>query len=720
MSLFEDFSNIADGIGEFASDIGDTVTSAAVGVADVAADTIDIASDFVEDAVDVVSGAADTVVSAADTAFSYAGEKLEEATSAIVGAAKSVIDGVVDTAADIKDWVVNTAWPNIKDLGKKIGDVLENTAATILLTAQSLVEGVLEFGEAIVDLITIVNTAVKSIPTGVIDGAQALWGLATGNEWESVTKKMWDNTKGFVSKEHVKNLFDSLYGDTGYGQWIKNNAYGYETVRSVTSGIGYVAGVVALTIVTFGAGGAAVGGSAAAGSAVTSVSAGQLAITAGAAGIGKGSEKAWNEGASTIEGLVYGGANGLWEGAQFYLGGKIGGSNLFSKLGTDKLSVKALNIASRVALDGIDGGAEGFAQPLLEMIYKDESFKELFEKNGGWNAVATNAAVGSISSAAGEAFNLRKLLKDSDITAKLPDTNVTAKLPDTKINITTKEIKSKLEAAIYFNDVKQFIYNKLDDIAKSNPGNNELLQRISDVKSVIKKSVSGVSEKEMYENFYKYLDSTDQNIVDSIYKNGSMSQIYSDAEKKLIQSYTHSSGPAITAYLRNAETKFKGATFYGTSKNWTENYIMRSFYATAGNLDELNKYVDVDNFVKQMDNIIEKSPALKESIKVYRSVDSLYMNGNQINTFNIGQRFNDSAFISTSVVPTNISKNSSILLEIEVPKGTKAAYLESFTGVGNYNQQEILLGRNSIFEISDFPVYDATTGKTTLKVKLVK
>ncbi|HIT23656.1 MAG TPA: hypothetical protein IAD45_04485, partial [Candidatus Faecimonas intestinavium] len=55
------------------------------------------------------------------------------------------------------------------------------------------------------------------------------------------------------------------------------------------------------------------------------VSAAQLATTAGVAGFGRGTESAWKDGESLGEGLMFGGLNGVWEGFQFYIGGKIAG-----------------------------------------------------------------------------------------------------------------------------------------------------------------------------------------------------------------------------------------------------------------------------------------------------------------------------------------------------------------------------------------------------------
>ena len=332
----------------------------------------------------------------------------------------------------------------IKDIGEGIAQIHARVNATVATIASSLIEGVLQFGEAIVDFLILVGSGILTIGTGVVDGVQAISGLISGEEWESVTGKLWNGTMGVVSKKAVTSLFDSFYENTSVGSWIKEDALGFDTVRAIGSGVGYVAGVVGLTIATAGIGGALVGGSSAAASgaataASTGVSAAQLAVTAGAAGVGKGTQDAWADGAGLGEGLGFGVLNGLWEGLQFYVGGRIGapggfGDQIASKLvgGSSQLAIKLTSSLSRVLLDGIDGGVEGFVQPLLSTIYKDgylnengevvqfektdnflERYGEIYDDFGGWGNVLTNAAIGSFSSLIGEGVDFSKSLKNA-------------------------------------------------------------------------------------------------------------------------------------------------------------------------------------------------------------------------------------------------------------------------------------------------------------------
>ena len=158
-----------------------------------------------------------------------------------------------------------------------------------------------------------------------------------------------------------------------------------------------------------------------------------MASVAATAGFGKGTEESWNNGANLGEGLAYGSFSALWEGLQFYIGGEI------SKVGGvgDKIAQKLLNgeaaalktkIAgslTRVILDGADGGIEGFVQPLLQSIYKDESYAKLFEENGGWGNVAMQTAMGAGMSAFSEIGDMRRILKSDK------NVNVTTNINDT-------------------------------------------------------------------------------------------------------------------------------------------------------------------------------------------------------------------------------------------------------------------------------------------------
>ena len=290
-------------------------------------------------------------------------------------------------------------------LDRRAGNFAKGVGASALTFGLGVVEGVADFGETLVDTAALGLTGAASIFTGIYD-------FFTGS---NTTKKMWENTKAYVSEKKVENAFNRFYDNNSFGQFLKQNAYGFDTVRGIGKGLGYTAGVIGLTAVT---GGLAAGGIGSAGS----ITAGNLAATAGVLGFGNGTEEAWADGATLGKGLLYGAAAGAWEGAQWFAGAKI---NQFGGVG-DQVAKgifkgASSGVGTRIFMDTVDSGLEGFVQPALTMIYKDygganfvENYKTAFSAAGGWGNVATQAAIGAIGSTIGEISGARKLLKAND------------------------------------------------------------------------------------------------------------------------------------------------------------------------------------------------------------------------------------------------------------------------------------------------------------------
>lgn len=665
--------------------------------------------------------------------------KIKDVGDAIVDEADNVL-GKYEWYQDFTDFVDEKVAP----IAYKASDILVRTKATVDTFAVSLGEGVLKVGEALNDLQNIVRTAALSIPTGIVDASKAIYGNITGEEWESVTKEMWEKTKANVALDITSGLFDKFYEETIYGQFLKNNSYGFDTTRDLGKGIGKVAGIVGISAIT--------GGTL------------DPYVVAAMVGFGEGAEKSWGDGASIGEGLLYAGGNSLWEGVQFWVGGKIGNSTLFGESGKvlTGLGSKAstiLNSTSRILLDGFDGGAEGFIQPLLASVYKDgyyddegnyiefkesdnilDKYGEIFGDYGGFKNVLTNAAIGSGSSFLGETFDIGRFFNKnvgSEVTAQIKDPNatVTLKLGDeitSKLNNANKDstsVKNLYEGGSYkdyssyyqgkisqyFNDPRQYIFSKLDNIAAANPNNAELIKSINDVKNT---PIREIDTDAIYKKYSKYLSKEDKKTLKGLIKQDKLYNKYTDIEQDVLEAYSQTVGPAIAAYNRKAVTAFKGVELDGRNFKSISDWIGVSF-GKIGKYSKLSKLLDVDKFVETMDNIIDKSAPLKEDLIVYRSANGIFKNGERVNTFDIGTRFDDQAFVSTSVIPTNISQRNDIVMQIQIPKGTKALYLEKFTGVKNYGQQELLLGRNHEFEVISLPKYDDSNGKVYLEVRLV-
>ena len=339
--------------------------------------------------------------------------------------------GIGDFLGCVGD-TVSGYWDGFKSLftekedGKtKILNILEDCGATVSNVCTSAVEGVAKFGEAVVDTAALAGTGILSLGTVLVEGVMSIPDViengVSGFDF-SFTEYMYDQTRNFISKDHAGGFFDFYYNETDLGKWIKDNSYASETIRSVASGIGYTVGVIVLAM---GTGGTSLAAESVTLAAPTAATMGMSAI---AGGIGKGAETAYQSGADVQEGAEAALATGLWEGTQFYLGGKINGLSPFTST--------AGNIGLRVGLDTIDGGAEGFVQPFISSIYEkgyyDENgnyieftddytffdrYGEMWDDQGGWKQVGTHAAIGGIVSAGSEMAGYyvnKKSLKNID------------------------------------------------------------------------------------------------------------------------------------------------------------------------------------------------------------------------------------------------------------------------------------------------------------------
>ena len=321
--------------------------------------------------------------------------------------------------------------------GRKAKLFASGILADVGAAGLGVVEGVGEFLETGADLLDMGATAIFSVFTLGYD-------VITG---ENTTEKMWEETKARVSEKKVESAFNRFYNETELGQAIKNNAYGFETVRSIGKGIGYSAGIIALNVFTGGlASGAGI-------LSAGSVGVGQLAATAGAMAISSGSEEAWADGATLGEGLVYGLANGAWESAQWAIGAKIGQIGGWGdKIATNVLKSAGKGSLTRIGLDTVDSGLEGFVQPALTMIYKDyegetfaEKYNKAFETSGGWKNVLTQASLGGLMSSAGERMDARKLLKSKETDAKIESKSKTK--TDVEIEKLSTDVESSSKLA---------------------------------------------------------------------------------------------------------------------------------------------------------------------------------------------------------------------------------------------------------------------------------
>ena len=230
-------------------------------------DVIDWSKDRLEDIKDVgaevFSDAKNVVTDKVESFKTY----VEDTGAKIVDKGKSIFTDVVDWSKDRLE--------DLKDIGAVVWKHAKSLFSAYVNLMLSITKGICQFIETLTDLIVMIGAGVASIFTGLYDAYQGIRGAITGEEWSSSTKAMWKGVMGYVAEDHVGNFVADCYKDTALGQWLDSNAY--KPFKSdgmackIGAGVGYVAGLIALCIVTVGAGGAAV--SAAAGVSTATASA---------------------------------------------------------------------------------------------------------------------------------------------------------------------------------------------------------------------------------------------------------------------------------------------------------------------------------------------------------------------------------------------------------------------------------------------------------------
>lgn len=421
------------------------------------------AGNFADDASSLVTKAVSNVSSAGESimweVFGLNENLLDKACDILDYAG----DAVRDTGATVINagkYLYNKAKPVI-DIAKKVGASIANVFVGLAKGISKVLEGLLDFA-------TLVGSAILTQFTGPIDMARMGLYYLTGNldEYKSWTGGMWKKTMSFVSTKHVENAFSSFYKKNAIGKWLDKNAY--ETFKSdgqgtkIAEGIGEVIGIVGVSIFTFGGGAVASAGTA------TAVGIGEHTEDAWAKkkensfeGIkekykngeiteeqynsyvaireltddqwkeivldyqnGEISEEQfkamqqirempddWRTAENALKGIFYGTANGVWEGVQWYVGGKLGNWAIEGK----KLATSAV----RVGADSVFNAGDTPFRAAIDMIASDKDFKTAWEEQGGWNSVLTNFGIGLLGSAGGEVLEGVKIPKELNDNSKL-------------------------------------------------------------------------------------------------------------------------------------------------------------------------------------------------------------------------------------------------------------------------------------------------------------
>ncbi len=502
--------------------------------------------------------------------FSYGG-KIKSISGEIVGVISQIknvesgvnseVENAIQTENENKS-LVESLLGNTMDFGSKIGASAANAV-------MGYYKGILNIGEAIVDMASISLAANATIYTGAADVVSYLYNKLSGTdeEWESITAKMWKGVAGFVAEDYVNLAFEKIYNDTSAGKWLDENAYGpFKSdgmATNVVSGVGEVIGTVAISILTAGIGGAAVG--------ISSATA--TGIAGGVVGAGKAAEKYWGDkvanswegiekeykrgniskeeynsmkeiregmtekdiddllknGNITKEeadsykkivnmpegltnedigkGLVYSIGTGVWEGVQWYAGGKLSG---WKGLTNSKLATSAIRVGADTGFNALDTPY----RTMLEAATTDKTLKEAWKNQGGWSSVLSDTAIGLVGSVGGEIFdNFKNGTVKNEVFARNETDNFAEarEFICKKYNLDSKTISNEdvVDLANKLSETDKMNFEKIIDkeLAKTLSVGEEKLQKVISKHTELGEEVSdSVREMLIFQNYKKNIN----------------------------------------------------------------------------------------------------------------------------------------------------------------------------------------------------------------------
>lgn len=112
----------------------------------------------------------------------------------------------------------------------------------------------------------------------------------------------------------------------------------------------------------------------------------------------------WTTMENGIKGILYGAGSGVWEGLQWYVGGKIATMAVSSS--------NIANSAARISADTVMNSADTPYRTILNSLISGDSLEDSWNENGGWKSLLMNAGIGLIGSAGSEVAGNVKAAKN--------------------------------------------------------------------------------------------------------------------------------------------------------------------------------------------------------------------------------------------------------------------------------------------------------------------
>lgn len=573
---------------------------------------------------------------------------------------------------------------NNKSLGEEVLDAFKKTAATYATFSVSVFEGLGKFFEGLVDLGRMATTAFATPKLLLGDLIGGTISLASGKEWKSRTKMAWQDTMGFVAKDHVGNFFDNLYENNPVFKTLKANTPGFKYVRGAGCIIGEWVPDIALTVLS----GGSYSGVIAAKKGVT-LSTKAPKVLKGLKTLGSKAIKGYEYLNNIPDKIFLTGAKKIGT-----LGNKLS-SNILKNISFPKI-FSNINVRSQKGFLRIP-----FTKSQLKKNIKNANTVHKQE------AEAINDWIKNKEYYLKQGETLKKYLKNR--------------------NISVVQLKNKDDVINYFGDSKLYLLQKLKQLESSSNLPNTDRQILSHLRTKYENvSISDLDVPEMMNNLSKYLTKSELNKALDLANNGlceKMASSYSYKQKAAIHNYTAMGGFEINGWLNNAS---RGSRRFRDMYKDINDIQDRISGAHVKNL-RFNKDLPSSegSILDYLDSVIS-SANYDKPIETYRGLKSLYSNGIKIDPAKLKPGDVIEAgpgYSSSSVIPENSYSHSSnktgydiVLKTIVPPNSGTGVYIENISGISNYGQTEMLLKRNPKFIITDAPYIENING--TLKTVL--
>lgn len=505
--------------------------------------------------------------------------------------------------------IKTVGWTDGKTIDENLSNVMAKTGATISVAAVSVVEGVGIFAEGLVDCAALVAG-------GVGTALNYTYGFFANDldSSDELNELMWKDVRAFVSKEHVKTAFDSFYENNDTGKSMKENAFGFDMVRSIGNEVGEVVGAVTVSALTGGVV--------------------NPAVFYGISKAGNHVEENWqDENTSTQAGLVKGVFQGVGDGVFFAIGLK--GDKVMKKAATEVVKKGGEQALKKTAILSVktlfESGcsvAQDGSNILINALFSNDTVKTqsgeiirlntfsdklnyYYEQAGGKEGLMTSMATAGVLSFMSDTVDISKIgksidtntaIKNADISANnmkntiegINPKNIEASVNPMKSDINLDYLRKEYDDLINWKNSDEGLYSKrLNEVYGDRYGNNSRykrnMDRIAELETKLFNNNSDQLIKNSNNTKIKEVDRTIESALNT--KHGNLSSPANVINKKNVVGgveYGSDIATKLEEITKSTENNLKNTILSSVDSNYNEIQKIRKIYI------ELNKHTNYD------------------------------------------------------------------------------------------------------------------------------